>query len=100
MADETRKMNGAEKAAILLLSLNEDVASEVMKHMWPTEIQKISAEMSRMEELPKERFEAVTGEFNKEMGTVISVGGSEYGKNVLTKALGHDKADAIIDRVI
>ncbi len=100
MADKDKSINGAEKAAILLLSLDEDVASEVMKHMGPTEIQKISAEMTKVEELPKERLETVAGEFNKEIGTVISVGGSEYVKNVLTKALGQDKADAIIDRVV
>jgi flagellar motor switch protein FliG len=40
MADEVRNLNGTEKAAVLLRSIGEVDAAEVLKHMNPKEVQK------------------------------------------------------------
>ncbi|MBI5599109.1 MAG: flagellar motor switch protein FliG [Deltaproteobacteria bacterium] len=99
MADP-KKISGLEKAAVLLLYLGEDLASEVMKHLSPSEVQKIGSQMTRLEDMPRERLDQVAGDFRQEAETTVSFGGNEYVKKVLAKTLGPDKADAIIDRII
>lgn len=103
MADNKKlneKLNGSEKAAILLLSLEEDLASEIMKHMGPTEVQKISSYMTKIEGFTAERFTAAAEDFCGAMGSTVASGGGEYVKKILTKALGPEKAGAIMDRIM
>lgn len=103
MADakaENKSMGGVEKAAVILLSLGEDIASEVMKHLGPVEVQKIGSHMAKIEGLSPNELDVIAKEFEEEMHSSISSGGSEYVKNVIMKALGPDKANAIINRII
>lgn len=97
---ENKSMNGVEKAAVILLSLGEDIASDVMKHMGPTEVQKIGSQMTKIEGLSQNELDVVAKEFEGEMRSSVSSGGSEYVKNVIMKALGPDKANAIINRIV
>ncbi|MBI5327256.1 MAG: flagellar motor switch protein FliG [Deltaproteobacteria bacterium] len=94
------KKDGVEKAAMLLLSMGEDLASDVMKYLSPTEVQRIGSQMTKIEGLSHEALNQVVKDFEGEMQSTISSGGSEYVKKVLTKALGSDKAATIIDRII
>ncbi len=96
------KINGIEKAAILILSLGEDVASEVLKHIGPKEVHKISAAMAELRNISTAKVSTVIQDFNEIVGseTSLGVGSDEYLKSVLVKALGEDKAGSIIDRVL
>lgn len=98
-ADTKKTISGIEKASILLMTLGEDTASEVMKYLSPTEVQKLGVCMANIEDLPVERVKVVADEFiNEAKGKIVFVG-DDYVKKVLTKALGTDKANAIIERI-
>lgn len=94
-------MNGEEKAAILLLSLDEDLAANVMKNMRPAEIRKLGKQMSRITNISADTLSSVAKEFctmAKEQGGLISVRDG-VPKNLVVKALGEQDAQAILNEV-
>ncbi|WP_369944737.1 flagellar motor switch protein FliG [Xanthomonas medicagonis] len=95
-------MNGVQRAAVLLLSLGEADAAEVLKHMDPKEVQKIGIAMATMSGISRDQVEKVMDEFNNELGskTSLGVGADDYIRNVLVQALGADKAGGLIDRIL
>ncbi|KLD74012.1 flagellar motor switch protein FliG [Xanthomonas hyacinthi] len=95
-------MNGTQRAAVLLLSLGESDAAEVLKHMDPKEVQKIGIAMATMSGISRDQVEKVMDEFNNELGskTSLGVGADDYIRNVLVQALGADKAGNLIDRIL
>ncbi len=95
-------MNGTQRAAVLLLSLGESDAAEVLKHMEPKEVQKIGIAMATMSGISRDQVEKVMDEFNNELGskTSLGVGADDYIRNVLVQALGADKAGGLIDRIL
>ncbi|MFA7095468.1 MAG: flagellar motor switch protein FliG [Gammaproteobacteria bacterium] len=102
MAEATTKFNGTERAAILLLSLGEKEAAEVLKHMGPKEVQKIGSTMAALSNISKEQADVVLREFvsTVEQQTALGVGTEEYIRKVLVSALGEDKAGGLIDRIL
>jgi flagellar motor switch protein FliG len=91
-----------EDAAILLMSLGEEEAAEVFKHLGPKEVQKLGETIARLRSIPQERVDAVInrfGEQSEEHATLVADTGS-YVKNVLRLALGDDKANLLIDRIL
>jgi len=95
-------INGVQRAAVLLLSLGEADAAEVLKHMDPKEVQKIGIAMATMSGISRDQVEKVMDEFNNELGskTSLGVGADDYIRNVLVQALGADKAGGLIDRIL
>ncbi len=93
---------GAEDAAILLMSLGEQEASEVFKHLTPKEVQKLGETIAKMKAVPRERVEQIIEKFDKLAENEYSLVNDtdEYVKNVLRKALGDDKANLLIDRIL
>lgn len=93
---------GLENAAILLMSLGEEEASEVFKHLAPKEVQKLGETIARMKSVPRERFDNVLEEFNAVASdqSMLVTDTDEYVKAVLRKALGDDKANLLIDRIL
>jgi len=96
------KVSGVNKAAILLLSLGEEEASEVLRHIGPKEVHKISTAMAELRNISTAQVKNVIADFTALIGseTSLGVGSEEYLRNVLVKALGEDKAGSIIDRVL
>lgn len=93
--------DGVMKGAILLLSLGEDEAAEVMKHLGPKEVQKLGAAMATLKSIGHEQVESVVGDFLDVAGKSAGIGmdSDEYIRSVLTKALG-DKATGVLDRIL
>ena len=93
---------GLENAAILLMSLGEEEASEVFKHLAPKEVQKLGETIAKMKSVPRERFDTVLSSFNTIAGgqSMLVSDNDEYVKSVLRKALGDDKANLLIDRIL
>lgn len=93
---------GVEKGAILMLALGADEAAEVMKYLGPREVQKLGAAMSTMKSIGTEDLERVLREFNAEteQNTSLGLDSDEYIRDVLTKALGDDKASSLINRIL
>lgn len=94
-------MTGEEKAAILLLSLDEDLAANVMKNLRPSEIRRLGKQMGRVSNITAETVSSVAKEFctmAKELGGTISVREGAP-KNLMIKALGEKDAEMIIGEV-
>ena len=93
---------GVEEAAILLMSLGEVQAAEVFKHLAPKEVQKLGETIARLKVVPRERLNRVLDKFAVEaieQHTLVA-DTDEYVKSVLRKALGEDKANLLIDRIL
>jgi flagellar motor switch protein FliG len=93
---------GLEDSAILLMSLGEEEASEVFKHLSPKEVQALGETMAKMRSIPRERVDNVLERFavvaNEQ--SMLVTDSDEYVKAVLRKALGDDKANLLIDRIM
>ncbi|MDR2165790.1 MAG: flagellar motor switch protein FliG [Zoogloeaceae bacterium] len=91
-----------EKSAILLISLGEDYAAEVLKLMGPREVQKLGHAMSALKTVPRAKVEAILDEFHAIVTEQASmhVDTDNYIRSVLTKALGDDKASNLISRIL
>ena len=93
---------GLEDSAILLMSLGEEEASEVFKHLTPKEVQGLGETIAKMKSIPRERVDQVLERFAvvaSEQSMLVS-DTDEYVKAVLRKALGEDKANLLIDRIL
>ena len=93
---------GLESAAILLMSLGEEEAAEVLKHLAPKEVQRLGETIARMKSVTRERVENVMVSFEKVAAgeSMLVADSNEYVKSVLRKALGEDKAKLLIDRIL
>jgi flagellar motor switch protein FliG len=93
---------GLENAAILLMSLGEEEASEVFKHLAPKEVQRLGETIARMKAVTRERVEKVIDDFEKVAASesMLVADNNEYVKSVLRRALGEDKANLLIDRIL
>jgi flagellar motor switch protein FliG len=93
---------GIEDAAILLMSLGEEQAAEVFKHLAPKEVQRIGEAIARMKAVPREKVDAVLDRFHDvaDSQSMLVADTDEYVKTVLRKALGEDKANLLIDRIL
>lgn len=104
MADDKdeQDLSGIERAAIFLLSLGENDAAQVLRHMGPKEVQKIGIAMASLKNISKEEVTSVLEGFLQEVGghTSLGVGTDEYIRRTLISALGEDKAGTIIDRIL
>lgn len=96
------KLNKVDKAAILLLSLGEADAAQVLRHLGPKEVQKVGTAMAQLRNVQKNQIEQVMGEFVEIVGdqTSLGVGSDGYIRKMLTQALGEDKAGGLIDRIL
>ena len=93
---------GPERAAILLMSLGEAEAAEVLKHMGAKDVQKVGQAMAAMTNVTRERAMQVMDRFVNELEnqTALGVGADDYVRRVLVGALGEDKAGGLIDRIL
>ncbi len=97
MSDE-----GLESAAILLMSLGEEEAAGIFKHLAPKEVQRLGETIAKMKSVPRERIDRVIDAFATKAASssMLVADSDEYVKNVLRMALGEDKANLVIDRIL
>lgn len=93
--------DGIEKSAMLLLTLGEDEAAEVLKHLGPREVQKLGTAMAQLKSVPREKVEPVLDELNERnaQGPPVTVD-EEAIRSMLTKALGDERAANLISRIL
>lgn len=93
-------INGYEKAAIFLTSVGEDVAAQILKDLEPEAIGKISSYMARTKKKDNTKIESVFKEtLERVTNGDINTGGEDYIKKILSKGLGDDNAERILDMV-
>lgn len=102
MTEQAPILDSSQKAAVLLMSIGEDAASEVLKHMGPKEVQRIGVAMANIGDLNKTAVQTVLEDFLGVVHeqTALGVGADDYVRSVLTNALGEDKAAGMIDRIL
>jgi flagellar motor switch protein FliG len=90
-----------DKSAVVMLSIGEDAAAEVMKHMTQLEINQLSLAMARVSNVSKGEVTEIFQQFIDAMldESSIGIGASSYVQGVLERALGTDKAERLIARL-
>ena len=93
---------GLNDAAILLMSLGEEEAAEVFKHLSPKEVQKLGETIARMRGVSREKVDFVISRFTDDCAaqSLLVEDASDYVKSVLRRALGDDKAALLLDRIL
>ena len=96
------KLSKLDKAAIFLLSLGESDAAAILKHMGPKEVQRVGSAMAGLRTVHREQVQQVMGDFIDTVGdqTGLGVGADGYIRTMLTQALGEDKANSLVDRIL
>jgi len=91
-----------DQAAILLMSLGEADAAAVLKHMGPKEVQRVGAAMSHLANIEQEQVHMVLANFMEQVRnlTGLGVGSDSYIRGMLVTALGEDKANGLVDRIL
>src|SRR5690606_18210559 len=104
MADPTLDppLSGVQRAAIVLLSLGEQQAAEVLKHMGAKEVQKLGVAMTSVGGVSRDTVAQVFDEFVDVLAqpSGLGAGADDYVRAVLTQALGEDRASGLIDRIL
>ncbi len=93
--------SGVERAAILLLTLGETEAAEILRHMGAKDVQHLGRAMAELSGVSREEVSRVLGDFasSVEKQTSVGVGGEDFVRKVLVNALGEDKAATLMDRI-
>ena len=96
------ELTDIEKAAILLISLGESDAAEVLKYLGPKEVQKIGEAMTKLDNVPQSQVESVVTDFLGVVSdqTSIGINNDRYIRAMLNQALGEEKAKTLIDRIL
>ena len=95
-------MNGYEKAAVLMLSLNEEDAAGIFRHLEPKQVQRLGMTMASMSDFSHDKVTAVHRCFINDIQKHSSIGldASGFIKDVLVQALGEDKASNLVEQII
>ncbi|MDO8909144.1 MAG: flagellar motor switch protein FliG [Pseudohongiella sp.] len=97
-----RNISSLERAAILLMSMGEKDAAEILKQMGPKEVQKVGSAMSALKSVSQDAVSGVLSQFLQECGNQsgLGVGAENYIRNMLTEALGEERARGFLDRIL
>jgi len=101
-AFDISKLDGVEKAAILLLSLTEEDAAQILKHLEPKQVQRVGMAMAQTTDLNQAKIAAVHRRFIEQIQNFSTIGfqSEEFIKRALTAALGEEKAANLIDQIV
>lgn len=102
MAEESPSLSYSQRAALLLLAMGEQRAAAVLKHMGPKEVQVLGSTMAMLGDISPAMVDGVLEEFITTIKnqTGLGINSDTYIRNMLTGALGADKAANIIDRIL
>ncbi len=102
MTDTGKQMNGTERAALLLMTLGENEAAEVLKFMGTDEVQKLGTAMASLKSVSRNDADQVLDIFivDVEDQTALGVDTENYVRKLLGNAFGAAKANAFIERIV
>lgn len=92
---------GTERGAILMMTLDEDTAAEIFKHLNPRDAQELGMRMANLRNVSREKISDVLREFHEEFAQVsaVNVNSGEHIRSVLTKAMGEERAASILEDI-
>lgn len=102
MSDNDGQMSGTERAALLLMTLGEQEAAEVLKYMGAKEVQELGAAMASLRNVTRDAAGNVLDVFitDVEEQTAFGVNTEGYVRKLLGNAFGESKAEAFLDRIM
>ena len=102
MNEVVARRSGTERAAIFLMTLGEQAAAEVLKHMCAKDVQRVGSAMAQLSNVSRDEVSGILASFTRtvENQTSVGIGSDEYVRNVLINALGEEKAGGVIDRIL
>jgi len=103
MSEETNlSLTGVQRAAVLLMAMGSENAAEVLKHLNPKEVQSLGAAMASLENVNKGTMTKVMDDFIAQVSdqTSVGIGQDDYIREMMVNALGEDKANNMIDRIL
>ncbi len=97
----TEDLKSSEKAAIILIAMGKEISAQVMRHLSDREIEKLSTEIAKVENIDSKTEMAVLNEFLSMLkaSEYISEGGIDYAKEVLEQSVGKTRADTIMKKI-
>ncbi|MBC8950133.1 MULTISPECIES: flagellar motor switch protein FliG [Xenorhabdus] len=95
-------LTGTERSAVMLMTLGEDQAAEVFKHLNSREVQQLSVAMAGMKQVSNQQLVEVLAEFEEDAGqfAALSINANDYLRNVLIKALGEERASSLLEDIL
>lgn len=102
MSDLNGELSGTDRVAVLMMALGEEYAAELLKQFDPRELHRIGAAMASLSAVGREQVSTIVAEFNDQLvnQNSIVIDSRDFMKNVLTRALGRDKAKGVMDRIL
>ena len=102
MSDISDKMSGTERAALLLMTLGEREAAEVLKYMEANEVHQLGTAMATLKSVSRNDADKVLDIFilDVEDQTALGVDTENYVRKLLGNAFGATKANAFIERIV
>ncbi|MDO6564683.1 flagellar motor switch protein FliG [Amphritea sp. 1_MG-2023] len=96
------ELTNVQKAAVLLISLGESDAAEVLRYLGQKEVQQLGLAMSNLDNIPQSTVESVMADFMEAISdqTSIGINNDHYIKEMLSQALGNDRAQTLVDRIL
>ncbi|URZ00922.1 flagellar motor switch protein FliG [Clostridium felsineum] len=101
MAKDQQKLTGVQKAAILFITLGPEASASIIKKLPEREIQRITYEIANISSVKNQYKQEVLTEFiemNKAKDYILE-GGVDYARELLSKALGNQRAREILEKV-
>ncbi|MEW6701356.1 MAG: flagellar motor switch protein FliG [Bacteroidota bacterium] len=99
--DLREEVNGIQKAAMLMVALNVEAASAVLKHLDPADVESLTAEISKVKNISSKTADSVIEEFYSMVTAreYVLEGGLDFAQAVLEKTYGPSKAVEIIEKI-
>ncbi|TCO81081.1 flagellar motor switch protein FliG [Plasticicumulans lactativorans] len=93
---------GVDRAAVLLMALGEDHAADLLRHFEPRELHRIGASMTALRHVEREQVAEIVASFTAQVANenAMTADTHTFVKNVLTRAIGRDKAKNLMDRIL
>lgn len=90
-----------QRAAVLMMLFGEKSASEILKNLAPREVQHLGAAMYQVSGVDNGTLDSIIEEFLNDLNneTGIGIGASSYVRQIMTDALGEDKAQSVLSRI-
>ena len=95
-------MNAADKSAVVMLTLGDELAAEVFKHLNAHEVKQIGGAMVNMAGFSHQQMAAVLQQFEQDSSeyAALSLNTNDYLRSVLVKALGEDRASSLLEDLL
>ncbi|HGY4376069.1 TPA: flagellar motor switch protein FliG [Citrobacter freundii] len=95
-------LTGTDKSVILLMTIGEDRAAEVFKHLSTREVQALSTAMANVRQISNKQLTEVLTEFEQEAEqfAALNINANEYLRSVLVKALGEERASSLLEDIL